>query len=92
MCCLVFPSFTTVGVSCPFSHCVPFHTVLLDARSLPFIPLDSLSSFSPLLANASSVHMINSPAAHLSPVHAVQLSSEELGQWQPNLSLLYYTV
>jgi hypothetical protein len=62
--------------SCPFSNCVPFNTVLLDARSVPLLLLSSLPSLSPLLANASAVNMVHPHADHLSPVHAVQLSSD----------------
>ncbi|CAI8026125.1 N-acetylglucosamine-1-phosphotransferase subunits alpha/beta, partial [Geodia barretti] len=62
--------------SCPFSNCVPFNTVLLDARSVPLLLLSSLPSISPLLANASAVNIVNPHAAHLSPVHVVQLPSD----------------
>ena len=68
------------SISCPFSLCVPFRTLLLDAKALPLLLLSSLPSLSPLLANASALNMVNSPSAHLTPVHAVQLASEQDGQ------------
>ena len=66
--------------TCPFTHCVPFHTLLLDARPLPHLSLSAARSLSPLLKNVSACETYNSTAAHLSAVHVLHLPSEDAGE------------
>ena len=74
---------------CPFSHCVPWRTILLDATNVTLpSSLSSVVSYFPDLIEASDVIYLNISRGHVTPVYAVRMPSENHG-WSIGESIEY---
>ena len=66
---------------CPFAHCVPWRTILLDATNMTLpSSLSSIQSYFPDLTESEDVTYLNVSGGHTTPVYAVRMPSENHGR------------
>ena len=66
---------------CPFSHCVSWRTILLDATNITLpSSLSSIQSYFPDLTESEDVIYLNVSGGHTTPVYAVRMPSENHGR------------